>query len=225
MQLKIKHITAKLRAGKKTGVPAALSNSYAVIDTAADCTLRAFISAVCGLGYEGLVRSGKPPESALKMAAAALSSEFASLSGNGRAQAANGALCRIYATLAGITAARAALGAAGLGETGPLLSLAPSAQGDARAAVKAVERKMKEDNVHLKEELKRFEELSGTAGKGRAAVPDYNDQIAAVSKFTGFRIDKNTVMLDEYASYVKQFNLHVNAENRRTGAPGSPGRT
>ena len=223
MRLTVKHITTKLRAGKRTAAPDASSSWYAVIDTAADCTLRAFISAVCGLGYEGLIRSGKPPESALKTAVAALSSEFATLSGNERAAAASGSLRRIYALLAGITAARTALNAAALGETAPLLSLAPAARGDVQKAVKAVERKMKEDNVRLKEELKRFEELSGTAGRGNAAASDYNDQIAAVSKFTGFRIDKNTVMLDEYASYVKQFNLHVDAENRRISAPGRPG--
>jgi hypothetical protein len=137
------------------------------------------------------------------MAVAGLSCEFAALSGNTRASALNGSLRKVYCCMADLAALQVAVTIAQTGN--------PKALRDCGAAtLKDAERKIKELNVKLKEEMKHFDRLSQEAGNGRASLRDYNGQIAAVSKYAGFHISKHTVMLDEYAAYVKQFNTYIN---------------
>jgi hypothetical protein len=183
---------------------------------ASECVLLSYIRAVCDGDYTGLIRSGDPPQDVLKLAVASLCAEFARLSGNVQTGAINAALRRIYRHMASITALHIAIDMASMGDLDGLRSSGVATSGDVARDIKAAERKIKELGVTLKEETKRFDNVSKSTGVGRSELHDYNDQIAAVSKFAGFHINKHVIMLDEYASYVKQFNLYINDLKEKT---------
>ncbi|MDH6304611.1 hypothetical protein M2459_001346 [Parabacteroides sp. PF5-5] len=213
MNMKVKNITKRKAAGKKREDLEILSSSFAIhsINT---CPLYAYIDAVCDGNLKGLVVSGNPTEEALKESLSILTAEFSALCGNGRASSVNNSIRKIYMLRNTITAYSACMTLISVGDYSCLEVLSrfgikakePKTDAEKAKLLKLIDSKARSKSVSLKEELSRLENTSKEEESGKVTVQDYNEQIALVSKFSGFHINRMTITLSEYAAYVKQFN-------------------
>jgi P pilus assembly chaperone PapD len=79
---------------------------------------------------------------------------------------------------------------------------------DPDEALKKISTKINQKRIQLKNDTAQYQKIA-TSGSGKAAKRgDFNDQIALVSKTAGFHINKMTVTVAEYASYVKLFKTN-----------------
>gem|GEM_PF-4337781 len=202
-------------AGKKQGEKERLKN-LSVIHNIKTCPLYVYIDAVCEDNLKGLIVSGSPSEEDLKIGLAEMTAEFSALCGNGHTDSVSNSVRRIYELKNTIMAYLLAVNLIHSGDYSCLVQLRgfgitgrePKNDAERDKLLKLIEGKSKGKTVHLKEELKRFDDLTKDK-ESRATAEDYAEQIAAVSKFAGFHINKMTITLSDYAGYVKLYNKSI----------------
>jgi hypothetical protein len=213
MKSKEKHISTKKAAGKKQAAPEPLKN-LSVIHNINTCPLYVYIEAVCGYNLKGLTVEGNPTDEELKTALAEMTAEFSLLCGSIYASSVNTSIRKIHLCKIALTAYRLSTGLISSGDYSCLTTLKgfgvyakePTDEAGREKLLKQIDSKARGKLVQLKEELTRFDRLYKKDEGSKVTAQSYSEQIAAVSRFAGFHINKMTVTLAEYAAYVKQFN-------------------
>ena len=202
-------------AGAKPGNPAASSN-ISIIRSCDKCPLSVYIDLVCNDNLRALIESGEPAEEELEIARMELVSEFHVLLGNHSAMTGIARRLALYRTqvmglrtaIALLSAGQVDKAASYLRENGVRIS---RKEFDGKALTELITRtesKMRAINVRIKEESKRYKDMS--AKKGSAPTPEmFNDQLVILSKHVGFRLTKD-ITLAEYAGYMKDYKNSLN---------------
>jgi hypothetical protein len=213
MESKGKHILIKKVAGKKPAAPEALKN-LSVTHNINTCPLYAYIEAVCEDNLKGLIVEGNPTDEELKMVLSEMTAEFSSLCGNTHASSVNISIKKIHLFKITLTAYQLSIGIVSSSDYSCLATLKvfglylkePKTEAEREKLLKQIDSKARTKLVQLKEELLLFDKLYKKDKGSKVTTQSYNEQIAAVSKFAGFHINKMTITLAEYAAYMKQFN-------------------
>jgi hypothetical protein len=201
---------------KKTSehsAPAA-SESLSVIHNINTCPLYVYIEAICGDNLRGLIVEGQPADETLKMALSEMTAEFLFISDNSHASSVNSSIKKIYMFKIALTTYQLSIGLISSGDYSCLTLLKnfgiylkePANEAEREKLLKQIDSKGRGKLVQLKEELIRFGKLYKKEAGGKVPAQSYSEQIAAVSRFAGFHINKMTITLADYAAYVKQFN-------------------
>jgi len=195
----VKGITIKNPAGKRRAGRENSKESYSLYDSCDKCPLWAYIEAVCG-NSGALAVKGNPPMEILAETRSNLIAELAELSGNEQTQAVNNVLRKIYLYCSQMDALRMCIVLQGTPEAEKYLAGAglKKATGERVAAV------IKSKAILLNQESQRLEELTGGGGEG----PDrqyYEEQLVILGKHIGFKLDKQTLTLSQYAAYLKHY--------------------
>lgn len=81
---------------------------------------------------------------------------------------------------------------------------------DIEKTIKNINRKIKSLQVQLKEEENRYKGLISNNGPSSvASEEDFERQISMIGKYMGFRIDKDTTYLSEYAAFIYGFKKEL----------------
>jgi hypothetical protein len=176
-----------------------------------------YIEAVCEDNLRGLIVEGQPTVEALKMALSEMTAEFSSLCGNTHASSVNNSIKKIHLFKLSLTTYQLSIGLISSGDYACLTLLKsfgiylkePKNEAEREKLLKQIDSKARAKLVQLKEELAHFDKLYKKESGGKVAAQSYSEQIAAVSRFAGFHINKMTITLADYAAYVKQFNESV----------------
>lgn len=81
--------------------------------------------------------------------------------------------------------------------------------------LKVIRATSKKIQMQLIEELEKYNKKSNSPDSKKITRMDFERQIAAISKFMGFKIDKDKTTVNEYASYVYQYKIHLNDGNKQ----------
>jgi hypothetical protein len=177
-----------------------------------------YINALCDDNLKGLIVEGHPSDEELKMALLEITAEYSSLCGGTHAPAVNNSIRKIHLYRLTVISCRISIGLVASGNYSCLALLrhfaginakVPVSEKDRQKLLRQIDAKARGKMVQLKEELFYFEKLSRAAAGDKITARNYSEQIAAVSRFVGFHVNKMTILLSDYAAYVNQFNQSI----------------
>lgn len=217
----MKKKTKRIGTGKVVGRPQASrgnsSSSYAIIDKCDKCPVYVYEDVVCNGNLRALVVDGNPPEDALMIAKLELVTEFAELSGDKTVSASNNHLRQVYmfrGQIMGLMMAADAMQKSRGDAVGFMrdAGLPVKVEMTDEAIQKKIVAKMKNLDVRLREELKRYEASMPTES-GKSTADGFTAQLIALSDEAGVHLTKD-IMMSEFAIRIKNLEKKREYEKR-----------
>lgn len=190
-------------------------SSYALYDTCDKCPLRVYIDVICNENLQALVSAGEATEADLLACRAALISEFNELSGRDDTSAAINQMrnIQLYRTqwlglalcAELIAAGRPAEAFAFMERNGVPVGAEPETEAEWMKLGRKLEARIRLLKVKIREEANKHRDQAARNDQGGRPTPgDFNDQLIALSKHVGYRLNQE-ISLAEYAGYLKDF--------------------
>lgn len=208
----------KKRAGKKTGKKVSLKKSYTLYDSCDKCPLSNYIDLVCNDNLQALVIEGNPPSEILNETKHMLIIEFSELSGNTHTQSVINSIKRMHllkTQILGFSLCFDLINHGAYDKPAEFLKTQNvnigeiKTEADKQQILKSIDSRVKSKSIQLKEESARHNKLLEDSKGEKLTAQSFNEQLAVLSKHTGFRLEKN-LTLAEYAAYIKQYLEYVN---------------
>ncbi|SHF50021.1 hypothetical protein [Dysgonomonas macrotermitis] len=225
MNLKAQFTMIKSLVGKKTASGEQLKKSYHIYDRCEICPLPVYIDVVCNDNLKALIIKGNVPEDVLSVTRTMLTVEFAELSGNTQMAATLNVIRQINLRKIQIECLRLSANLIAGGKFEDAIEyLKPyhiridenPDQNEIDRVVKQIEGKLKGRIVSLHELLKRYESLSSKTEGDKPKPEYYTEMLIAVSKYTGFHLQKEKLTVSEFAIYLKNYNQYIETLNKQS---------